>query len=115
RTAADLWRVTIGLTDEELARQVRQDEIDVLVDLGGHVGRRLLTFARRPAALQLTWLGYVGTTGLAAMDGLIADRFHVREREEHWYTESILRMPHDSICYGPPPRAPAVEPLTAMQ
>jgi predicted O-linked N-acetylglucosamine transferase (SPINDLY family) len=113
RAVSDTWRVTIGLTDEELAQQVRQDAIDVLVDLGGHVGRRLLTFARRPAALQVTWLGYVGTTGLAAMDGLIADRFHVREGEEHWYTESILRMPHGYICYGPPPNAPAVGPLPA--
>ena len=59
----------MGLTDEELAEQVRRDEIDVLVDLGGHVGRRLLAFARRPAPLQVTWLGYVGTTGMLAMDG----------------------------------------------
>jgi len=114
RAVSDIWRVTIGLTDEGLAHQVRQDEIDVLVDLGGHVGRRLLTFARRPAALQVTWLGYVGTTGLAAMDGLIADRFHVREGEEQWFTESVLRMPHDYICYGAPPNAPPVTPLPAL-
>jgi predicted O-linked N-acetylglucosamine transferase (SPINDLY family) len=114
RAVSDTWRVTIGLTDEELAHQVRQDEIDVLVDLGGHVGRRLLTFARRPAELQVTWLGYVGTTGLAAMDGLIADRFHVHEGEEQWFTESVLRMPHDYICYGPPPNAPPVAPLPAL-
>ncbi len=113
QAVSDTWRVTMGLTDEELADQVRQDAIDVLVDLGGHVGRRLLTFARRPAPLQVTWLGYVGTTGLAAMDGLIADRFHVREGEERWYTESVLRMPHDYICYGPPPNAPLVGPLPA--
>src|SRR5439155_2248191 len=85
------------------------------IDLGGHVGRRLLAFARRPAALQLSWLGYVGTTGLAAMDGLIADRFHVRPGEEPWYTESVLRMPHDYICYGPPADAPPVGPLPALK
>jgi protein O-GlcNAc transferase len=112
--AADEWRVSQSWTDEELAQQVRRDDIDVLVDLGGHVGRRLLVFARRPAALQVTWLGYVGTTGLTEMDGLIADRFHVREGEERWYSEAVLRMPHDYICYGPPPDAPAIGRLPAL-
>jgi protein O-GlcNAc transferase len=114
QAVSDIWRVTMGLTDDELAHRVRQDEIDVLVDLGGHVGRRLLTFARQPAALQVTWLGYVGTTGLSAMDGLIADRFHVREGEERCYTESVLRMPNDYICYGPPPHAPSIATLPAL-
>lgn len=114
QAAADVWRVTIGLSDEELAQQVRADEIDVLVDLGGHVGRRLLAFARRPAPLQVTWLGYVGTTGMAAMDGLIADRFHVSEGEERYYSEAVLRMPHDYICYGAPLQAPPVTPLPAL-
>jgi predicted O-linked N-acetylglucosamine transferase (SPINDLY family) len=115
RQAADAWRVVWNLSDEALAEQVRRDEIDVLVDLGGHVGRRLLAFARRPAPRQVTWLGYVGTTGLSAMDGLIADRFHVPPGEEDAYTETVLRMPHDYICYGPPDDAPPVEPLPALE
>jgi predicted O-linked N-acetylglucosamine transferase (SPINDLY family) len=102
------------LSDAELAGLVRRDEIDVLVDMAGHVGRRLLAFARRPAALQVTWLGYTGTTGLDTMDGLIADRFHVRPGEESCYSETVLRMPHDYICYGAPPHAPAVDPLPAL-
>lgn len=114
RATADVWHVSMGLSDAELARLVRRDEIDVLVDMGGHVGRRLLAFAQRPAALQVTWLGYTGTTGLEAMDGLIADRFHVRPGEESYYSETVLRMPHDYICYGAPPRAPHVEPLPAL-
>ena len=89
RAAAEIWRNTMSLTDEQLATQVRKDQIDVLIDVGGHVGRRLLTFARRPAALQVTWFAYVGTTGLATMDGLIADRFHVHPGEEHFYTEKV--------------------------
>jgi protein O-GlcNAc transferase len=113
RAMADVFRTTMSLSDAELAQQIVRDEIDVLVDLGGHVGRRLLTFARRPAPVQITWLGYVGTTGLAAMDGLLADRFHVRSGEEAWYTETVLRMPHDYICYGPPPLAPQVGSLPA--
>ena len=84
----------------------RADEIDILVDLMGHVGKRLLVFARRPAPMQVTWLGYVGTTGLAAMDFLIADRFHVRPGEEGDYAEQVLRMPHGYACYGPPADAP---------
>lgn len=115
RRVAAAWRVVWSLSDEALAEQIRRDEIDVLVDLGGHVGRRLLAFARRPAPLQVTWLGYVGTTGLTAMDGLIADRFHVPPGEEDAYAETVLRMPGDYICYGPPQDAPAVEPLPALR
>ncbi len=114
RAAADLWHVSMGLSDEELAEQVRRDEIDVLIDMGGHVGRRLMVFARRPAPYQATWLGYTGTTGMEAMDGLIADRFHVRPGEESWYSETVLRMPHDYICYGAPTGVAPVEPLPAL-
>lgn len=114
RAAAALWRSTQHLSDDALAEQVRADEIDVLFDLAGHVGRRLLVFARRSAALQVTWMGYTGTTGVAAMDCLLADRFHVLPGEEVNYSEAVLRMPHDYICYGPPPRAPEVGPLPAL-
>ena len=64
--------------------------------------------------VQITWLGYVGTTGLSAMDYLLADRFHVREGEEAFYSEQILRMPHDYVCYSPPEDAPDVTLLPAL-
>jgi predicted O-linked N-acetylglucosamine transferase (SPINDLY family) len=111
---ADLWRATAALTDEALADQIRRDEIDVLVDLMGHTGERMLVFARKPAPMQVTWFGYVGTTGLAAMDFLLADRFHVREREERYYVEQVLRMPNGYACYGPPDYAPEVVALPAL-
>jgi len=114
RAAADLWRPTRHLTDEQLAAQIRADEIDVLVDLGGHTTDRLLVFARRPAALQVTWFGYVGTTGLTTIDCLIADRFHVQPGEERHYVERVLRMPHAYACYEPPEGAPEVTPLPAL-
>jgi predicted O-linked N-acetylglucosamine transferase (SPINDLY family) len=114
RAAANRWRVTAGLSDDELAEQIRRDEIDVLFDLGGHVGRRLLAFAQKPAPLQITWLGYVGTTGMQAMDCLLADRYHVRPGEEGHYAETVLRMPHDYICYGPPAHSPEIGPLPAL-
>ena len=66
----------VGLSDEQLAEQIRADRIDVLFDLAGHTaGNRLLVFARKPAPIQITWAGYVGTTGLAAMDYILADRY----------------------------------------
>ncbi len=114
RAVAHEWRSTAMLSDEFLAKQIAYDQIDVLVDLMGHTGKRLLVFARKPAPLQVTWLGYVGTTGLVAMDGLIADRFHVRAGEERYYAEQVLRMPHGYACYAPPVEAPPVQALPAL-
>jgi len=114
RAAADVWRVTAGLSHVALARQIASDRIDVLIDLMGHLGDRLPVFARRPAFCQVTWFGYVGTTGLATMDGLVADRFHVRPGEEPYYGERVLRLPHGYACYGPPEDAPPVAPLPAL-
>jgi protein O-GlcNAc transferase len=113
RAASDVWHTTACLSDAELAQQIRQDEIDVLIDLMGHTGPRLLTFARRPAPVQATWLGYVGTTGVAAIDFLLADRYHVRPGEKARYSETILRLPNRYVCYGPPDYAPEIGELPA--
>jgi protein O-GlcNAc transferase len=114
RQAADQWRSIAGLSDQAVAEQVKADEIDILIDLAGHSGNRLLVFARKPAPIQATWLGYVGTTGVSAMDFLIADRFHVPAGEESFYAESVLRLPHGYACYTPPEDAPEVGPLPAL-
>ena len=72
RRHASLWRETDGLGDAELAELIERDQIDILVDLAGHTaGNRLLTFARKPAPVQVSWLGYSSTTGMEAMDYLI--------------------------------------------
>ena len=75
RALADHWHSTVGLSDEELAEQIRRDRIDILVDLAGHTaGNRLLTFARKPAPIQVAWLlGHGYTSGLSAMDAFLAD------------------------------------------
>ncbi len=113
---APTWTPVTMLDNPALAARIEADGIDVLVDLAGHTAHnRLPVFARRPAPVQLTWAGYVGTTGLHAMDGLIADRWHVPESEEAAYGERIWRIGggHGYVAYAPPPDMPAVAPLPA--
>ncbi len=82
QAAATQWRDVIGMSDQRLAEQIRADRIDILFDLAGHTAHnRLLVFARKPAPIQITWIGYEGTTGLAAMDYLLADRHVVPRRK----------------------------------
>jgi predicted O-linked N-acetylglucosamine transferase (SPINDLY family) len=113
--AADRWNDVCELDDDALAERIRADRIDVLFDLSGHTaGNRLLVFARRPAPIQVTWIGYPCTTGMTAMDYLIADPFHVPPQSDVHYREAILRLPDTSVCFEPPPEAPAIGPLPAL-
>jgi len=105
--ASDLWREVGGWSDDELCRTIRDDTIDILFDLAGHTdNNRLPAFARRPAPIQITWAGYVGTTGLETIHYLLADAHHVPESAESFYCERILRMPDGYVCYEPPEYAP---------
>jgi len=115
QAAATQWRDVAGMSDQRLAEQIRADEIDILFDLAGHTAHnRLLVFARKPAPIQITWIGYMCTTGLEAMDYLLTDRYEVPESAEQYYRERILRMPDGHICYDPPSYAPAVSALPAL-
>ena len=113
RSVSNDWRNISNLSNEQLALSIRDDRIDILIDLMGHGGSRLPAFVRRPAPIQMSWLGYAGTTGLDAIDFLIADQFHVRSGEDGWYHEKVLRLPNDYACFAPPDDAPAVTPLPA--
>ncbi|MGQ9368352.1 tetratricopeptide repeat protein [Azospirillum sp. ST 5-10] len=116
RALADRWRDAAGLDDEELARQVRHDGVDVLVDLGSHTaGNRLGVFARRPAPVQATTAVNVVTTGLDRFDACITDRFLAPPGEEAHYAEPLLRLPRFSWAYRGPPEAPEVAPPPALR
>jgi predicted O-linked N-acetylglucosamine transferase (SPINDLY family) len=104
RSLCDHWRDTANLDDAALAEQVRRDGIDILVDLSLHMGgNRLLTFARRPAAVQMTYLGYAGTSGMSAMDFRLSDPHLDPPTNERFYTERTLRLPRSYWCYASPP------------
>ncbi len=114
QAAASEWHDVFRLSNEALAERIRADGIDVLFDLAGHTrDGRLLVFAHKPAPVQVTWAGYAGTTGLRAMDYILADRFEIPPGAECYYQERVLRMPDGYVCYDPPAYAPPVIPLPA--
>ncbi|MEK9754770.1 MAG: tetratricopeptide repeat protein [Rhodospirillaceae bacterium] len=116
RRYADHWRDVYGLSDAELAARVRLDAIDILIDLNGHTrGNRLLAFARDPAPVQASYLGYPATSGLSDMHGRITDAWaDPPGMTEAFHTERLLRLEHGFLCYRPPEDAPAVAPPPSL-
>ncbi len=108
RALASQWREIHALSDEAAAEAVRGDGIDVLVDLSGHTrGSRLGVFARKPAPVAITWLGYLNTTGMRAMDYRITDARADPPGSDRFHTEALIRMPDALWCYEAPADAPA--------
>ncbi len=115
QAASSHWRDVFGQSDDQLAAQIRDDRIDILFDLAGHTARnRILMFTRKPAPLQISWIGYEGTTGIAAIDYLLADRYMVPDGAESNYCESVLRLPDCYLSYDPSTEAPQVAALPAL-
>lgn len=109
------FRDVSPLDDGALADLIRGDGIDLLVDLSGHTaGSRLTLFAHRPAPVQVSWLGYFATTGLACMDAVLLDDWHAPDGMESWFSERIIRLSQGRLCYSPVPFAPAVAPLPCL-
>lgn len=115
RASATLWRETAGFPAEQFAATVRRDAVDILVDLAGHTsGNRLPAFAEKLAPVQMTYLGYPNTSGLATIDYRVTDQIADPETD-NVYTESLLRLPNGMACYRPPDHAPAVTTLPALR
>lgn len=111
RDSFDSWREVAELDDDALARTIEADAVDILVDLAGHApGHRLLVFARRPAPVQITWLDYFDTTGLATMDYLVTDPRTTPPSSPQLFSERLLYLPETRLCWAPPEFAPPVAP-----
>ena len=107
--SADGWVWSKNLGDSELAKLIYEDRIDILIDLVGHTANnRLALFAQKPAPIQITWAGYVGTTGLKTMDWLLADSHYITADEEKYYSERIIKLPDSWVCYTPPDYTPPI-------
>lgn len=116
QSSVDEWCPIAGVPDEHVAARIRADQIDILVDLAGHTaGNRLQVFARKPAPVQITWLGYPGSTGLDAMDYRCSDQLaDPPGSPKRFSSEDTLHLARTAWCYAPPAGAPDVAPLPAL-
>lgn len=98
------WHTVDHLSEQQFAELLVEDQLDILFDLSGHMsGSRLRTVAMKPAPLIIKWVGgLVNTTGLSAVDYLLSDAIETPEGADEWYTEKLIRMPHDYVCYEAP-------------
>lgn len=102
------------LTDEALLARLREDGIDIAVDLAGYTAHsRAALFAARVAPLQVGWLGYPGTTGGSFIDYLVADEFIIPRAHEAHFSERIVRLPHSYLTYDP--TRPVATPLSRAE
>src|SRR5258708_1094243 len=116
RTAVAHWRSTDRLDHGQLERAVLEDEIDLLIDLSGHTpGNRLAVFARKPAPVQATWLGYFNTTGLGTMDYLITDPQLAPEGEKQPFAEQTLRIEGCRFAWQLPASLPQLAPPPCVE
>jgi protein O-GlcNAc transferase len=117
RAYADVWRDVWQLTDDALIDVIRTDRIDILVDLSGHTAfNRLAVFARRAAPVQISYLGFPSSTGLATMDYRIADGVtDPPGPADDWHSESLLRLPDTQWCFRPFGTATLPGPLPARE
>lgn len=112
KAKADGWREIAGHSDDQVDQMIRQDRIDILIDLAGHTGNnRMLVFARKPAPLQVTYLGYPNTTGLQTIEYRLTDAEADPQRTSDACTERLVRLPRGFLCYKPHEKSPVVRDL----
>ncbi|HMD53898.1 MAG TPA: hypothetical protein VKJ65_05055, partial [Phycisphaerae bacterium] len=111
------WRNIRGLSDQQTVEMIRNDGIDILVDLALHMAEnRLLVFARKPAPIQVTFMGYPGTTGLNTIDYRLTDPFlDPPDQNRSYYSEESMRLPDSFWCYDPLADQPEVNELPAIK
>ena len=110
--STDRWREVYSLSDQELTELIVSDEIDVLVDLAGYTnGNRLGVLARKPAPVQVTWIGYPNTTGLSTMDYRLVDDVTDQADTDRYHSEQLIRLPGGFNCYTGDDTAPVYEDL----
>jgi predicted O-linked N-acetylglucosamine transferase (SPINDLY family) len=116
RANSEAWRDVWHLNDAQLADLVRQDQIDILVDLSLHTeGNRLLVFARKPAPVQVSYLGFCGTTGLDTVDYRLTDPYlDPPGTDAPYYSEESVRLPETYWCYRPATPTGEPGPLPAL-
>lgn len=97
------WRCVTTISDKQLAKDINEDQIDILIDLSGHTAHnRLALFAWKPAPVQATWLGYFATTGVKEIDYILCDRWVFPEEDEEYFVEKPIRLPDSYLCFTPP-------------
>jgi len=102
RAAVDEFHTTVGVLDQQMAAQIREDRVDILINLTMHMAHgRPLVFARKPAPVQVAWLAYPGTTGIAAIDYRFTDPFLDPPGADFNYSEQSIRLPETFWCYDP--------------
>jgi protein O-GlcNAc transferase len=109
------WKSLVGLSDEAAAGLIHADGLHILVDLSGHTRHnRLPVFAWRAAPIQMSWLGYFATTGMAEIDYVLADPFVAPEAESAYFVEQLWPLPESYLCFSVPDFALEVAPLPAL-
>ena len=113
---ADYWRDIYKRFDEKVSELIRKDKIDILIDLAGHTGPRMLLFANKSAPIQVSWIGYPATTGLSTVDYKIVDNFtDPPGMTEKFYAETLIRLPRSFLSYLPEKESPEIENLPSRK
>ncbi len=110
------WKNIGGLSDVAAAKLIHDDGIHILIDVAGHSSHnRLSMFAWKPAPIQVSWLGYLATTGLKSIDYVLSDPYSIEPADERFFTEAIRRLPDSCICFTPTVDNVAIGPLPAIK